>query len=74
MVGEVRMDKARWLGHENLFGKITIEEGIMDIKLMNRPMRRDCYGENDTDGCWSNNWAKCIKVVNAFGLVISFSN
>jgi len=34
------------LFHVNLFGKNTIEEGIMNMKFMNLPITRDHNGED----------------------------
>ena len=38
MSKELGVDKARWLSHVHLFMEITVEKGVLYIKLVNRPM------------------------------------
>lgn len=74
MIRMIRVNEARWLSHEDLFGEIPIEESIMDVKLTYWPIRGNCNGKYDADGSGSDHRAECIKVVNAFILVIAFGN
>jgi hypothetical protein len=46
MRGESRINKTWRLFHIDLLIKNTIEEGIMDVKLMNFPTTQNCNGEN----------------------------
>jgi hypothetical protein len=46
MRGESRINKTWRLFHVDLLIKNTIEEGIMDVKLMNFPTTRNCNGED----------------------------
>jgi hypothetical protein len=46
MRGKSRVNKTWRLSHEDLFGKNTIEKGIMNIKLMIRPITWDRNGEH----------------------------
>jgi hypothetical protein len=46
MRGESRINKTWRLFHVDLLVKNTIEEGIMDIKLMNFPTTRNCNEED----------------------------
>ena len=36
-----RVDKTRWLAHEDLLLEITVEEGVLHIKLTNCPTKRE---------------------------------
>jgi hypothetical protein len=46
MRGESRINKTWRLFHVDLLIKNTIEEGIMDVKLMNFPTTRNYNGED----------------------------
>jgi hypothetical protein len=39
----------------NFFQKISMEESIFDIELVNRPLRRDGYTEYGANGAGLNN-------------------
>lgn len=59
------MDESRWLVHKHLFMKSTVEEGIVDIKLSERPVVREGYREDCTNGDWFRDWTKGVKIVLA---------
>jgi hypothetical protein len=44
--GKSKVNKTWRLFHVNLFGKNTIEEGIMNMKFMNLPITQDHNGED----------------------------
>jgi hypothetical protein len=69
-----RVNKTWRLFHVDLFSKNTIEEGIMNIKLMNLPISRNRDRENQSDSGLLNNLIKYFKVINTFLLGKTSSN
>jgi hypothetical protein len=47
-------------------GEVIIEKGIMNIKLMDRPMRRDGNGMYKVNGSRTNNGTKSVKKLISF--------
>jgi hypothetical protein len=54
--------------------KNTIEEGIMNIKLMNLPIARNRDRENQSDSGLFNNWTEGFRIINTFLLGKTSSN
>jgi hypothetical protein len=69
-----RVNKTWRLFHVDLFGKNTIEEGIMNIKLMNLPISRNRNRENQSDSGLLNNWTEGFRIINTFLLGKTSSN
>jgi len=74
MIREAFVNKARWLYHEDLLLKRPLKEQIVDIKLTYGPALTNCKCENNTNGHWFNNWAKCFYIVPIIMLVKPFGN
>jgi len=49
MVGKIRVNKALWLSHINIFKKIAIKEGIPHIKFANNLAIGDSKDEENTN-------------------------
>ena len=69
-----RVNKTRRLFHVDLFSKNAIEEGIMNIMLMNLPISQNHDRENQSDGDLLNNWTEGFRIINIFLLGKTSSN
>ena len=58
----------------DVFSKNTIQEGIMNIKLMNLPISRNRDTENQSDSGLLNNWTEGFRIINTFLLGKTSSN
>lgn len=74
MVGSIKIGKPGWLTHEDLFGKVTIEECIVNIKLTDGPMKRYGNKEDKSNDCRSNNETKSVKIINSFNLIVALGH
>jgi len=45
-----------------------MEEGVVDIKLLNRPVIDRGKSKNNPNSSHFDNWGKCFKVINTFNL------
>ena len=45
-----------WLNHVDVLHEISIQEGLVDINLMNMPVSEDGMRQDKADGCMFNNW------------------
>ena len=63
MMWKLRMTKARRLKHEHLFREITMEKGVADIQLMNRPAAGDSHDKEEVDGGNLNHGGEGVIVV-----------
>jgi hypothetical protein len=52
-----------WLLIVDNFIKSTVEEGILDIKLANRPRAGDGKLQNELDGSLFDNWTESLVIV-----------
>lgn len=68
------MDKVLRLVHENIFSKNAIKEGIINIKLSNRPVIHNCKIKNNSNGVGLHNRAKYFKKVHALRMVKTLCN
>ena len=64
-----RVNKTWRLFHVDLFSKNTIEEGIVNIKLMNLLISRNRDRENQSDSGLLNNWIEGFRIINTLLLV-----
>lgn len=67
------MSDTGWLRHEDLFMEGAMKKCIIDIQLTERPVVRECYGENSTNSYWFSDRAEGIKVVFPVLLKKTFS-
>ena len=65
IVGATGINKTRRLLAIDLLVKIAVEEGILDIKLVDRPRTGDRNGEDDADGGRFDNRAERLVEVDA---------
>ena len=63
-----------WFLHKDMFGKITIEEGIRHIKLMKRPPLIQCQRKNNTYRVKADHGRGGLHVVNPVSLGEPTSN
>ena len=68
----VGWNKAWWLSHIYSFLKVSMQKGIVDIHLMNRPMLRNHKGQNSSNRCWLNHWTKGFFKIKPLSLMIPF--
>ena len=68
------VNKARWLRHKHFLSERSINEHIIDIKLINRSTMRQGNCENNPYSCGFYDWAKIFVVVNAGVLVKAFGD
>lgn len=61
-----RICEARLLFHENFFIKITMQESIVDIKLLYRPMKGKCNGEDNPTSGWIDYRFESFSIIKAF--------
>ena len=58
--------KTRWLNTVDSLGKSPVEESILDVQLMNRPMPRESQGQHCTNNSsWLNHRTESVGVVDA---------
>ena len=62
------------LHHIDLLLKMSIEKGIVDIKLANSPLAMECNAKHNTDGDRIYHGIENLMKINARLLVKSFSN
>ena len=59
-------------GHINLFMRVTIQKGILDIHLKDLPLSNGCNCNHSTNCRHLCNWGKCLLVVKTILLGIPF--
>jgi hypothetical protein len=64
VLGPSGVDEARWLLAVDHLVKIAMQEGVLNVKLMNRPSARDGDAEDDTDRGRFNNQTESLVVVD----------
>jgi hypothetical protein len=64
MSGMCRIHKNRGLSVVDGLNELTIEKGILDIKLMDRPFVGGGDAQNDPNGCGLHNGAKSFPIVH----------
>lgn len=55
MVRVLRVTKSRWLMHINILLKGAMEESILHVKTVNRPVTGDCKAEDGAVSSWFYN-------------------
>ena len=50
MAGVAGVEEAGWLLAEDRLGEVAVQEGVLDVQLVDRPVGGDGEGEHDTDG------------------------
>ncbi|KAL2656120.1 hypothetical protein AAZV13_04G103300 [Glycine max] len=66
-------NKPRRLLHINLLLKITMEESILNVKLMKRPMTHGCHSKKQTNSGDFSHRRKGVTLIKAINLSITFS-
>ena len=66
-------NKCRRLLHINILLKITMEEGILNIKLMERPMTHDSHSKKQADKSDFGYRRKSITIIKTIYLCLAFS-
>ena len=62
------VDETRRLLAEHLLRQMTVEEHILDVKLMNRPVTRERKREHCANGGWLDDRAESFIKINTFTL------
>lgn len=70
----IRINKTGELCHINMFGKLSLKEGIINIQLMKRPAMTNNNTENKSYYCGLNNWTKSVMIVHTRSLIEPFVN
>jgi len=60
----IRITESQWLMHVNSFMKITMQEGNLDIQLMNGPKFIESNGEHYSNGSGFDHQAKCLITIH----------
>ena len=63
-----------WLRHIDLFGKMPVEKGVINIKLAKALLAMEGNAEHNTDGDRIDHGTKSLMKVNTRLLVKAFSN
>jgi len=63
-----RINKPGGLGAVHRFGQNPVEEGVLHIKLMNRPVPGVSQGEDSANSCRLDDRAECLIIVNSRSL------
>ena len=58
----------------HFFLEVSIEESILHIHLIKRPMTNDGHSNETFDRCMVSNRSKCFLIVNAILLSKAFGN
>ena len=58
--------------HIDLFVKIVVKKGIINIKLVERPFFNGGYGEKKMNRNEFSHWGKSIMVIDSFNLSVPF--
>ncbi|KAL2583894.1 hypothetical protein AAZX31_14G103900 [Glycine max] len=66
-------NKPRWLLHINILLKITVEKGILNIKLMEGPVTNSSHSKKQTNSGEFGDRRESITVINAIYLCVAFS-
>lgn len=75
MIRQGRIYKTLWLGHVHLLMEMTIQEGILYIQLLDRPLVvGQCQGKNYLNSDRFDYQNKCLEIVKAFTLTKAFDN
>ena len=60
---KVRVSKALWLGHVNVFVKITLKEGVFYVKFMNNPTLGDSKSKDNVNSGGLHNKTKSLSII-----------
>jgi len=60
--------------HINFFLKISIQEGIFNIKLRDMSLTNRSYDNKSTNSSYFCNWGKCLLIIHTILLRVSFRN
>jgi hypothetical protein len=60
--------------HVDFFVKVTMKEGVVDIKLMQMPSIRGGKGKERTDSDHLSDMSKCLRIIKDSLLVVTFSH
>jgi hypothetical protein len=64
----LKVNKTSWLGAIDCLSQDTMEERIVDIQLMNRPVLMKCQAEDGADGGGLHNGTKSLVEIDARAL------
>lgn len=59
------VNKIRRLVHVDSLVKIAMEEGVLDVELVERPVTRGGNTEHGTDGSQFNHGDECLVIIDA---------
>lgn len=65
------VDKARWLLAVDGLVEVAMEERVLDIQLVDKPVTRGGEAGDDADRCWFDDWAERLVVVDAGALGVA---
>lgn len=70
----IRINKTWWLRHINIFGKLTLKKGVIDIQLTKRPAMTNINTKNKPYCGGLNNWTESVIIVHTRPLIEPFVN
>ncbi|XP_048556699.1 uncharacterized protein LOC125537428 [Triticum urartu] len=65
----IRSIVPRWLLHINLHTQLTIEKGVLDIKLRDRPMTNRSHNKESADNGHVGHRSKCLIIIGSLLLL-----
>jgi hypothetical protein len=68
MIKGGRVDEAGRLLTVDGLVQVAMKKGVLHVQLMDRPGVRSSDAEDDSDGRWLDNWAKCLVIVDVVPL------
>jgi hypothetical protein len=70
----IRNRVPRWWLHINLFPQLTIEKGILDVKLRHRPMTNRSHSEKSANSGHVGNRSECLIIITSLLLLKATSH
>lgn len=72
MVGQLWVFKSLGLTHESFFFKTSLQECVVNIKLMECPLFLNCQRQHKTNGCGFDDWTESLLEINTWTLCEPF--
>jgi len=62
------INKTCGLGAVDCLAEGAMQESILDVELMNRPILRESHGQNSANSCRLDDWAESLIIINTGAL------
>ena len=68
------INKPQWLTHIHILMELTLQECIINIKLINGPTTTNCQTKNKLNGGRFDYWVEGVMVINSWSLMKTLCN